>query len=458
MPRYEFSEGTSNKFWEIELSGKQYTARWGRIGATGRNEKTQTFADAAAAKKAHDKLVAEKTKKGYALVGKPGKAGKVAAPAKSAKPAKPAKPDPKLEAIVADNLGDAGSWQVYADWMLQHGEPWGEVIVGACTGKRVKKQQDEAAAAMIGALDGSSIKWKFGSVEEVSLCPEESHEDGSTVEGEDPPMVQALRRVLAHPAGRLARKLTLGLPPDADIGWSFDDIIPVIVKAGPLPFVHTIDMSKPAEHMDQDSWRRIGDLRKLWAAVPRLREIRMLGAQGRSGKACVLGAIDAPHLETFVFESGGLDKSIPIDLGKAKLPALRHLELWFGRPDYGNNGSVKSLAGILDGKGLPKLEYLGLMNSEWEKDLIAAVANSAIVKRIKTLDLSMGTLYTEGGEALLAHAAKFRHLTKLLLGENFLTPEHAKAIKKAIPCADVGSQREPDEYDDEMYRFTVMGE
>jgi predicted DNA-binding WGR domain protein len=45
--RYEFSEGTSNKFWEIELSGATYTARWGRIGASGRNEKTQAFPDAA---------------------------------------------------------------------------------------------------------------------------------------------------------------------------------------------------------------------------------------------------------------------------------------------------------------------------------------------------------------------------------------------------------------------------
>jgi hypothetical protein len=339
--------------------------------------------------------------------------------------------------------------------MLQHGEPWGEVIVGACTGKRVKKQLDEAAAQMLGGLDGASIQWKLGSVASVDLYPEERPEKAGD---KDPPMAQALRRILEHPAGRLVRVLNLGLPPDEDIDWSFDSIIPVIAKAGPLPFLHTIDMSESADHMDQDSWRRIGDLRKLWAAVPRLRELRLLGASGNGGKPCVLGAIEAPHLERFVYISGGLDKSVPIDLGKAKLPALRHLELYFGREDYGNTGSVKDLAGILAGKGLPKLEYLGLKNSEWERDLVAAIAKSAILPRLTTLDLGLGTMYTEGAEALLEHAAKFQHLEKLDLDDNFITDEHAKAIAKAIPCAELGSQREPDEYDGESYRITAVGE
>ena len=32
MARYELSEGTSNKFWEIELEGEAFTVRYGRIG------------------------------------------------------------------------------------------------------------------------------------------------------------------------------------------------------------------------------------------------------------------------------------------------------------------------------------------------------------------------------------------------------------------------------------------
>jgi len=31
MPRFEFSEGTSNKFWEIELRGRSFTTSYGKI-------------------------------------------------------------------------------------------------------------------------------------------------------------------------------------------------------------------------------------------------------------------------------------------------------------------------------------------------------------------------------------------------------------------------------------------
>jgi hypothetical protein len=369
-----------------------------------------------------------------------------------------AKPDPKLEAMLADHPGDAGSWQVYADSLLEAGEPWGEVIVGACTGKRVKKQQDAAEAELLRGIDNSSLTWRFGTIAVLWLNPEKRP---AATKG-DSAMVRALRRVLAHPAGRLVRVLMLGVPPSRDIGWdvdySFDSIIPVIVKAGPLPLLHTIDMSQHAGHMPQDCRRRIGDLRKLWAAAPRLRELCLLGDLGHGGVPIALGAIKAPYLETFEFQSIGLDGSVPIDLGKAALPALQHAELLFGSPKYGNTCSVRALGKILAGKGLPKLTYLGLKNSEWERELIAAVARSAILPRLHTLDLGMGILHTEGAEALLAHAAKFRHLEKLDLDDNYLTGEHARAIKKAIPCAHLGSQREPPDDDDRVPSFTGESE
>jgi predicted DNA-binding WGR domain protein len=61
---FEFVAGGSRKFWEISLSGSDVTTRWGRIGTDGQS-KTKTFKDAAAAKKEYDKLIAEKTSKGY---------------------------------------------------------------------------------------------------------------------------------------------------------------------------------------------------------------------------------------------------------------------------------------------------------------------------------------------------------------------------------------------------------
>ncbi len=109
MPRYEFSEGTSNKFWEINLSGSQFTTTYGKIGTSGQTT-IKTFKSEAEAKKEYDKLIAEKVKKGYepadgasddgddeaAAPPPPPPKPKAAAPKPAAKPAapKPAAPAP----------------------------------------------------------------------------------------------------------------------------------------------------------------------------------------------------------------------------------------------------------------------------------------------------------------------------------------------------------------------------
>lgn len=62
---FEFVDGSSSKFWEIWMDGKTVTTQWGKIGTAGQT-KPKEFADEAKAKKEYDKLLAEKTGKGYA--------------------------------------------------------------------------------------------------------------------------------------------------------------------------------------------------------------------------------------------------------------------------------------------------------------------------------------------------------------------------------------------------------
>ena len=88
MPRYEFKEGTSNKFWDISLDGSSFTTTYGKIGTDGQSTIKEYDSDDKA-KKEYDKLVAEKVKKGYILVSGNGGGGTTAkaaaAPAKAAK-------------------------------------------------------------------------------------------------------------------------------------------------------------------------------------------------------------------------------------------------------------------------------------------------------------------------------------------------------------------------------------
>jgi DNA ligase-1 len=64
MRRFTFSDDTSDKFWEIGLDGTSVVVRFGRSGTNGQMQ-TKDFADQAAAQRHVDKLIEEKTEKGY---------------------------------------------------------------------------------------------------------------------------------------------------------------------------------------------------------------------------------------------------------------------------------------------------------------------------------------------------------------------------------------------------------
>jgi predicted DNA-binding WGR domain protein len=68
MPRFEFVQGTSSKFWQIELDGNVTTVTFGKIGSAGQS-KPKEHADAAKAAKFYDSQIASKTKEGYVAVG-----------------------------------------------------------------------------------------------------------------------------------------------------------------------------------------------------------------------------------------------------------------------------------------------------------------------------------------------------------------------------------------------------
>ena len=66
---FELKDEKSAKFWEVSLEGVTVSVRYGKIGATGQIQ-SKSFGDAAAARSHADKLVAEKTGKGYVESGR----------------------------------------------------------------------------------------------------------------------------------------------------------------------------------------------------------------------------------------------------------------------------------------------------------------------------------------------------------------------------------------------------
>src|SRR5690349_5168519 len=69
MRRREFqlTEGGSQKFWAIKVEGSRFFVQFGRIGTAGQTQ-SKKFDHPVYARKAADKLIAEKIKKGYVEV------------------------------------------------------------------------------------------------------------------------------------------------------------------------------------------------------------------------------------------------------------------------------------------------------------------------------------------------------------------------------------------------------
>ena len=61
---FVFQEGNSKKFWNIEITGKDFTVTFGRIGTVGRSQKKSWETEEKCEKEAY-KLITEKSKKGY---------------------------------------------------------------------------------------------------------------------------------------------------------------------------------------------------------------------------------------------------------------------------------------------------------------------------------------------------------------------------------------------------------
>src|SRR5262245_39275421 len=115
MRTFEYRQGTSSKFWNIELQGDSFTVTFGRTGSKGQTQVKQ-FASESKAQQEHDKLVREKVNKGYVET-------TPAAAAVASNPMQRA-----LEEALAENPDDLATHAAYADFLTEQGDPRGEFI------------------------------------------------------------------------------------------------------------------------------------------------------------------------------------------------------------------------------------------------------------------------------------------------------------------------------------------
>lgn len=201
-------------------------------------------------------------------------------------------------------------------------------------------------------------------------------------------------------------------------------ILNTLIQAAPrLPNLTTFFLGDMSYEQNEVSWIYHTDMSPFWEAFPQLQHVGIRGSNG-----LILGAMELPDLETLVLESGGMPSSVIQEVLRAKLPLLKHLEIYLGDEYYGWDGNADTVRPLLFENPFPNLEYLGLRNSEITDDICKLLVDAPIVGQLKTLDLSLGTLSDEGAKALL-RCPTLGQLEKLDLHHHYLSGGVAQQLR-----------------------------
>ena len=201
------------------------------------------------------------------------------------------------------------------------------------------------------------------------------------------------------------------------------------------------------------SWIVQGDYSSLWAALPDLKELTIKGATD-----LVLGEVCHEGLESLTIICGGLPTSVIEAVGKAKLPGLKRLLLYIGSDYYGFDGDKETIRKMLAQADLPRLEYLGIADSEIQDDLTEVVLESDFMAQIHTLDLSAGTLTDKGGALLLEKIPAYPNVKVLDLHYHYMSDEMMARLGELPVELDVTEQNEPDEYHGDIWMNAMLTE
>ncbi len=394
-----FMDSASNKFWNIELTGDSHTVTYGRAGTEGQS-KTKSFASPEAAKKDFEKLIAEKIKKGYV--------------------------DADSATASTGEDGDALPVLAFRSILKQD-----DIHQNAKTfiGKRVADYDPEKKPAA-----GGKTVYRFRSDYDEANC------------------VPHLTHFLETSAAAEAVGIVIGNWSGEDSDGDPREIIDLLcANCDKLSSLKAIYLGDIVSEENEMSWIHQADVAPLLKAFPKLEFLRT-----RGGNDLAISVPQHASLRALVCESGGLPAEFVRTIGRAKFPALEHLELWLGTDEYGGTSTVEDLQPILSGELFPHLKYLGLRNCQYVDAIAAVIVNSPIVKQIETLDLSLGVLTDEGGRALLSLPTD-GNLKHVSLHYNYLTNEVTKLLSKLSVKLDLSKPSHMDDEDQE-WRFVAVGE
>lgn len=278
------------------------------------------------------------------------------------------------------------------------------------------------------------------------LCDYDDYENGMKTE-------DLVDRILDDPEFQGLNELIIG-----SWGQSWDDscqpiLDGIVSNADRFSHIEKLFVGDMNYEECEVSWIIQGNYSQLWAAMPQLKELTIKGSSELE-----LGTVCHQGLEALTIICGGLPVSVIQSIQAASLPNLKKLLLYIGSEWYGFDGNADTIKTFLEKADFPKLEYLGIADSEIQDELAEVVLKSKFMGQIRTLDLSCGTLSDKGGALLLETLPSYPNIKKLDIHYHYLSDDTVERLK-ALPLElDASDPNEADYDDGTIYRNAMLTE
>lgn len=455
MRTFQFSDAKSHKFWNIDVSGSSFTVTYGKVGTAGQTQ-TKSFPTPEKAQAEADKLIREKTGKGYRETTAKAEVSQAEA----------------FEAGLLDHPHDLARWSAYSDSLTEQGDPRGEFMrvqlaledegLSAADRKKLKKAETDL-------LKAHEREW-LGPLAAVTLDDAEVSTDTTVtyqfergwlrrVEFSDLATNQA-RALAACADARLLRELVVSslsyedefepgpdVPEEADEGQTG---LYALCRCPQLAAVREFRLGEPADLDDEYGGRChiSGDLaHHLVKQMPRLERLELHAHRVDAAKVFALPMPNLQHLSLLHSHSYPLDKLA----ANKSLTHLRVIQchphaLEYGDEEEGAYIRLKHLKAICRSPHLTSLDHLCLRLTDFGDAGVKELIASGLLARLKVLDLRGGVI-TDAGAELLAAQPHLKKLEFLNLRRNALTAKGEQLIRATGVNADLSGQHTDTAFD-----------
>jgi uncharacterized protein (TIGR02996 family) len=450
MRTFEFHRPSSYRFWTIEVQGASFTVTFGKVGTSGQT-RTKSFASPEKAHRAAERLIREKTGKGYV----------------ETTPFVATRQAVAFERALAENPDDRATWSAYADYLDEQGDLRGEfmqVQLALEDEARSREERKRLRAREKELLKEHEQVWLANLAphlldrapdEEGRPATEHRWRHGVLSELKVDCLTVRLAQALADsPAARFLHKLHVVGP-----AYYFDLEDRRTPRRFPGPWgdrrsqewlellgtsllrsLRVFQMGdidgEPPEEGWVDNHTYAPGIERLIAEMPRIEELHLLCKEyDRAALFALPNLTNLGVLRMYAMGvpySGEDEYEIELD-ALARNPALGKLTHLMLHPHYGFDRSFIPLgrvAPVFRSQYLKSLVHLQLRLSDMGDEGVREIVASGILKRLRWLDLRHGCITDEGAN-LFASCPDARRLDRLDLSRNAVTAAGLEALRKA---------------------------